>query len=196
MTDINLLPWRELRREKEKKKFMTLLLMASLLAVAIVLLLYTYQMSILDSQMARNQRLQEAITRYDRQIADIKALKQVRNELISRMKIVYGLQAKRTLTVHLFDELIKILPDGVYLTELKRKDDLVTLRGYVESNTNVSLLMRNIQNNPWIQNPILTEIRKPDVVASPPAEQSSKTGKSEFVLSFSLIPKALRHDGL
>ena len=92
-----------------------------------------------------------------KEIANIKKLRQA---LLARMNIVQNLQATRSLTVRLFDELIKIMPDGVYLTNVERAGDKITLLGYAESNTNISQLMRNIENNRWIQDPELTEIKK------------------------------------
>jgi type IV pilus assembly protein PilN len=181
MTEINLLPWREIKREQEKKRFMMLLLSALIWGAGIVFVINYYASDLVDAQTGRNQRLQEEITRYDGQIAEIKALKQVRDGLVSRMRIVYGLQARRILTVHLFDELIKVLPDGVYLTQVKRTGDNVMVQGYSESNTNVSVLMRNIQKNPWIQEPVLTEIKK--------ADDKTAIVDNEFNLNFILKPK-------
>lgn len=189
MTNINLLPWRELKREQEKKIFTTLLLTVGVTAIVAILMVNYYASSLVGDQTARNKRLQDEITIFDNDIADIKALKDIRTGLISRMRIVYSLQARRTLTVHFFDELIKILPDGVYLTEVKRVKDTITVKGYSESNTNVSLLMRNIQKNPWIQQPVLTDIKKADNNAETAA--SNKTVSNEFNLSFILKPKIL-----
>ncbi|STX50720.1 type IV pilus assembly protein PilN [Legionella busanensis] len=180
MTNINLLPWRELRREQEKREFRTLMLGAVLIGIGIVILINYYVQDLNSSQTARNQRLQDEINTFNRQIREIKQLKQVRSELISRMKIIQGLQAKRTLTVHLFDELIKVVPDGIYLTDLKRVGDKITVQGYAESNTNVSILMRNIEQNPWIQDPVLTEIKK---------SKEATIVNNEFTLSFVLQSK-------
>lgn len=188
MTNINLLPWRELRREQEKKTFTTLLLTVGITAIMVILMVNYYASSLVGDQTARNKRLQDEITTFDNDIAKIKALKDIRTGLISRMRIVHGLQARRTLTVHFFDELIKILPDGVYLTEVKRVKDTITVKGYSESNTNVSALMRNIQKNPWIQQPVLTDIKKAD---NKETADSNKTVSNEFNLSFILKPKIM-----
>lgn len=189
MTNINLLPWRELKREQEKKIFTTLLLTVGVTAIIAILMVNYYASSLVSDQTARNKRIQDEITIFDNDIAEIKALKDIRTGLISRMRIVHGLQARRTLTVHFFDELIKILPDGVYLTEVKRVKDTITVKGYSESNTNVSVLMRNIQKNPWIQQPVLTDIKK----ANDNAETTNrdKTVSNEFNLSFILKPKTM-----
>lgn len=108
------------------------------------------------------------------------------------MTIVQNLQATRGLTVHLFDELIKVLPDGVYLTQMKREGNRITLLGYSESNSNVSILMRNIEANPWIQEPELTEIKKSkdQQDANAAVNPTPETGENEFKLSFVLKPKS------
>ncbi len=182
MTEINLLPWREKKREYEKKLFTTMLLMSLVAAAVIVFLINYYATGLVDNQTARNQMLEKEIVALDAQIKEIKALKLIREGLISRMSIVQNLQSTRTLMVHLFDELIKVMPAGVYVTKLERVSDVVNLWGYSESNTNVSYLMTNIETNSWIQIPNLTEIKKSD-------DDKKKAAESEFKLSFVLKPK-------
>ena len=181
MTDINLLPWREARREKEKKEFNTYLALAAALAAFIVFLMNYYANSLVAEQTSRNQTLQNEITELDKQILEIKKLKELRQALIARMTIVQNLQATRTLTVRMFDELIRVLPDGVFLTQVEREGNKITLYGYAEANSNISQLMRQIENNKWIQQPELTEIKK--------AEESQSTKDKTFKLSFTLGPK-------
>lgn len=181
MTEINLLPWREQRREQEKKLFTSMLIAAVMGAVVIVFLVNYYATSLVDNQTSRNQKLQKEISILDDQIKEIKSLKLVRTALISRMSIVQNLQSTRTMMVHLFDELIKIAPSGIYVYKLERKNDVVTLWGYSESNTNISILMRNIESDPWIQSPVLTEIKKMD--------ENTNPANNDFTLSFILKPK-------
>ncbi len=178
MTEINLLPWRELKREREKKLFTTLLLIGLVVAVAIVLLFNYYAKSVVENQRSRNQRLRNEIVILDKKIKEIESLKKIREALISRMLIVQNLQSTRILTVHLFDELIKVVPEGVFITKLERKDNVVTAWGFTQSATNISNLMRNIEKNVWIQDPTLTEIKK--------ADKTKKTKDNEFRLSFVL----------
>lgn len=180
MTEINLLPWREQKREQEKKLFTTMLLIGIIIAAAIVFLMNFYVSHLISNQTNRNQILQKEITALDEQIKEIKALKQIREGLISRMSIVQNLQSIRTLMVHLFDELVRIIPPGIYITKIQREHDVITLWGYSESNTSVSILMRNIDADVWIQNPILTEIKNVELKQSP---------NNEFKLSFVLKPK-------
>lgn len=183
MTEINLLPWREKKREQDKKVFTTLLVSGAIVAVVIVFLINSYATSLVNRQIIRNQILQKEISILDEQIIEIKSLKTVREGLVSRMTIVQNLQSTRTLMVHLFDELIKVLPSGIYITKLERKNDIVSVWGYAESNSSISLLMKNIENNDWFQNPILTEIKK--------MEEKKQPADNEFILSFVLKPRKL-----
>lgn len=181
MTEINLLPWREKQREQEKKIFTSMLLGGVVAACFIVFLINSYAGFLIDNQMTRNQMLQQEINVLDAQIKEIKTLKQIRLSLIARMAIIQNLQSTRTLMVHLFDELIKVVPSGIYVYKLERKNDSVTLWGYSEANTYVSILMRNIEQSAWLQNPILTEIKKMD--------ESKQAANNDFSLTFTLKPK-------
>lgn len=188
MTDINLLPWRELRREKDQKEFTILIGVALALALGIALAVNYYSVMLVDDQTRRNQRLKNEISTLDSQIASIQKLKLLRENLIARMKVAQSLQSKRALTVHLFDELIKILPDGVYLTDIKRAGNRVTVNGYSESNSNVAAMMRNIEDNPWIEAPKLTEIKKTDDANPGSAAATNDSKNPTFILSFVMKP--------
>lgn len=181
MAQINLLPWREIQRERAKKIYSYMVVFGVALAVVIVFFINSYANYLVSNQTERNQMLQKEIDSLSQQIKEIKMLKQVRVSLISRMSIIQNLQSTRTLMVHLFDELIKIVPSGLYVYKLERKEDIVTLSGYSESNTNISILMRNIESNAWLQVPVLTEIKKID--------DSTKAANNQFTLSFILKPR-------
>ena len=165
----------------QRKIFTTMLLSGVVAAGFIVFLINSYATYLVSNQNTRNQMLQREITTIDEQIKEIKALKQIRQSLISRMAIIQNLQSTRTLMVHLFDELIKIVPSGIYVYKLERKSDQVTLWGYSEANTNISILMRNIENDAWLQTPVLAEIKKID--------DSKQAANNEFSLNFILKPK-------
>lgn len=190
MTEINLLPWRELKREQEQKQFNTILVAMVLIAIGVVLLMNYYANSLIDNQTSRNQRLQKEITIFDRQIGEIKKLKQEREAFISRMTVVQELQTTRPLTVHLFDELICVMPEGVYINKVSRIGRDITLLGYATSNTSVSDLMRNIEKNQWIQLPVLTEIRKTKEKNKSNGPVLKNENPNEFVLSFILKKKS------
>lgn len=180
MTQINLLPWRELRREQEKKQFTLYFAFGLIGAVIMVLLMNTYAKQLIEDQSARNEILQKEIQVLNKQTKEIEQIKALRLALIARMNIVQNLQSTRILTVRLFDELIKILPDGVFLTKMERSGDRIILLGYAESSSSISILMRNIEHNPWIYQPDLTEIKK--------TKEAQARVENEFKLSFTLAP--------
>ncbi|MCX7117595.1 MAG: PilN domain-containing protein [Legionellales bacterium] len=178
MTEINLLPWREKKREFEKKQFVIYLMVGLVGAALVVFVINFYATHLVALQTERNQRLTSEITVMDHQILEIKNLKKFRQALVARMNIIQNLQATRTLTVHLMDEVIKIIPEGVFLSEIGRVGDKVTILGFSESNTNISQLMRSIQSSIWIEDPELTEIKKSTDV--------KEVDENEFKLSFVL----------
>ena len=186
MTEINLLPWREQKRELEKKQFITYLIVGLVSAVIIVFLINYYASYLVDSQTDRNQRLKNEILTLDAQIKDISMIKKLRLSLIARMNIIRNLQATRILTVHLLDEIISIIPDGMYLYEVKREGDKVTVSGYSESNTSVSQLMRSIEGSIWLKDPALNDIKK---IAD--SKDIKPTEKNEFKLTFILETKTM-----
>ena len=182
MTEINLLPWRELKREQDKKQFTTYLAAGMVIAAMLVFAINHYAVEKVDAQRFLNHRLETEITELKKQIVEIENLQALRQGLIARMNIVQNLQSTRTLTVRLFDELIKVLPDGVFITRMDRRGDKITLHGFTQSNTNISDLMRNIANSYWIQNPELTEIKK--------TKETINKDINVFKLSFILKPRS------
>lgn len=186
MIEINLLPWREIKREKDKKNFAIALGCAALFAVGIIFLTNMYMNSKLSNQRWRNNTIDHEIQILKKQTIEIQRLKKLRDALISRMTIVQNLQMTRILTVHLFDELIKIMPQGVYINKVKRNNDTVIVFGSADSNTNISDLMRNIDSNKWIQNPLLTEIKTGEI------KVGNKQQENEFKLSFILKPSKVK----
>jgi type IV pilus assembly protein PilN len=183
MTEINLLPWREQKREREKNEFMIYLLAAVVFAVIMVFSINYYARSLVDQQTQRNNQIKTEITRLEEELKEIKTLKVLRQTLIARMNIVQDLQATRTLTVRLLNEIIDIIPDGVYLYQIGRIADKVTLLGYAVSNTNISDLMRSIGSSVWTQDPQLAEIKK--------SIEVERSDNNEFKLSFVLKSKSM-----
>src|SRR5690554_7700711 len=153
MPRINLLPWREELRQKRKKEFMTWMLGALLVGGLAV---YGSKLTVqgwIDNQQARNELLRSEIAVLDRQIAEISGLETQKARLLARMEIIDQLQRSRPESVHLFDELVKTLPDGVYLTEVRQTGNRIEIKGEAQSSTRVSALMRNIDESPWLRNP-------------------------------------------
>jgi type IV pilus assembly protein PilN len=182
MTDINLLPWREEKREVEQKQFTSMLVLGIVIAVGIVVIMKFYMNNQIESQTARNQKLTKEIQFLDRQIKEIKQLKAIRLSLISRMNIIQNLQATRPLTIHLFDEMIRLLPKGVFITKMERTGNQILIIGHSESNSDISNFMRKIEANAWVHNPVLSEIKKVKKV------KGKEKINDEFKLSFILKP--------
>ena len=182
MAEINLLPWREEKREHDKKQFNLMLLFSFLIAVFILLATNYYAGVILESQEERNTILRNEIKRLDIQTKEIKKLKKIRMALISRMNIIQNLQETRPLMVRLVDEVVKVMPKGAHLVKLERVGEQVIMTGYAMSNSSVSLLMRNIEKSKWIHSPLLSEIKTKKV---------NDKVVNEFKLSFYLKPNNL-----
>jgi type IV pilus assembly protein PilN len=154
-TRINLLPWREARRKDRQRQTIVVGIGGLILAAAVVLLVHIQMNNWIDRQNARNDYLAKAIAELDRQIAEIKTLEDEKAKLLARIAIIQDLQANRTQTVHLLDELVTTLPDGVQYTSLRQQGPSLTIEGLAQSNARVSTLMRNVEAANWLQNPVL-----------------------------------------
>lgn len=158
ITQINLLPWREERRAKRQQEFYVLLFTALLLGGLAWWLWQGVVQGNIDSQNARNSTIQTAISGLDKKISEIKDIEERRNELIERMKVIQELQGNRPSVVYVFDELARILPKGVYFTDVKRVGDTFTIEGIAETNNYVSALMRNMTSSAWFGRPTLSRV--------------------------------------
>jgi type IV pilus assembly protein PilN len=159
MAKINLLPWRERRREQQRKEFLVVLgSMAAAGALATVLSSLVVSGQI-DHQNARNDYLKAEISKLDKQVAEIKDLQTRRGQLIDRMKVIQDLQGTRPVIVHIFDEIVRALPDGVYFRGMQRVGQLITIQGTAESNNRVSSLMRRLDASEWFSEPNLKGVR-------------------------------------
>jgi len=159
MANINLLPWREERRQALKKEFLVIL--GATVACALLVLLVANQVynAWIDNQNNRNAYLQRNIDELNRQVAEIKDLEAKRRQLLDRMKVIQDLQGTRPLVVHVFDELVRTLPDGVFYQSLGRTDKKIEITGIAESNNRVSSLMRQLDKSEWFENPNLTSVQ-------------------------------------
>ena len=156
---INLLPHREAARKRRRETFFATLGLAALAGVLICGALYSWYLAQIDSQRARNTFLQSEITRLDGQIKDIATLQAEITALKARQTAVEDLQGNRNLPVYLLNEMVKQLPDGVYINSLKQENQIVLLTGVAQSNERVSELLRNFANNSaWLSKPELVEI--------------------------------------
>jgi type IV pilus assembly protein PilN len=177
---INLLPHREERRQARQRQFVSLTAAIAVLSLAAILLVHGILKAQIDNQNSRNGLLKTEIAKLDEQIKEIDRLREQIQAVISRKQVVETLQANRSEAVHLLDQLVRQLPDGVYLRSIKQTGPKVTLIGYAQSNARVSTLMRNIEASPWVEKPELVEIR---LVAAPGARDAAAPKVSEFTLN-------------
>ncbi|MBB5016095.1 type IV pilus assembly protein PilN [Rehaibacterium terrae] len=162
MARINLLPWRAERRKQRQKEFYAMLGAAAVGALALSWFIVAYYGGQIDGQNARNAYLQQQIRMVDQQIKEIEELDRKRARLLARKEVIEQLQANRSQMVHLFDELVRTIPDGVQLTSIKQTGNLLTIDGRVQSNARVSSYMRNIEASGWMTNPDLSIIEARD----------------------------------
>ena len=159
MVRINLLPHREQKRQARQRQFVSMAIGLAVLGLATVGLVHVVIAARIDNQDGRNLLLTTEIAKLDEQIKEIDKLREQTQALLARKQIVETLQANRTEAVHLLDQLVRQLPDGLYLRSVKQAGPKVTLVGYAQSNARVSTLMRNIENSPWLTGPELVEIK-------------------------------------
>ena len=159
MPRINLLAWREQQRKERKLAFMVALGVAAACACVVTVAVYLLYEGMIDAQESRNQMLQAQIKILDRQIEEINDLEQTKRQFIARMEIIEKLQRSRPEIVHVFDQIVKTLPDGVYLTSVTQSGDHLKFTGVAQSSTRVSAFMRNIDSSQWMRNPTLEVIQ-------------------------------------
>lgn len=159
MAQINLLPWRDERRQELKKEFLTILAMVFAVGIAVVVLADRVVNGQIDHQRSRNNYLNQHIKELDKQVAEIKELERERQRLIERMRVIQELQGNRPIIVRILDQLVRTVPDGVFYNRLVTKDKVITINGVAESNNRVSSLMRRLDASDWLANPNLDAVR-------------------------------------
>jgi len=159
MARINLLPHREMRRKQQQQQFFVMLALVAIAAAAIWFSVHTYLDGVLTNQQARNTYLQGEIAKLDKEIAEINKLKEQTAALLKRKQVVETLQDNRAEVVHLLDQLVRQLPDGMYLKSIKQQGTKVTISGFTQSQARVSTLMRNLEGSQYLQNANLVEIK-------------------------------------
>jgi type IV pilus assembly protein PilN len=159
MPRINLLPWREAQRKERKMAFMAALGGAVVCAFVVMGAVYMLYNAMIDAQVRRNEMLQSQIQVLDRQIEEINSLEKTKRQFIARMRIIEKLQRARPEIVHLFDQIVKTVPDGVYLTGVTQTGNHLKFTGVAQSSTRVSAFMRNIDASQWMKNPSLEVIQ-------------------------------------
>jgi len=159
MPRINLLPWREGQRKERKLAFMVALGVAALAACVASFAAYLLYGSMIDSQQHRNDKLRAEIRTLDKQIEEINDLETAKQRFIARMDIIEKLQRSRPEIVHVFEEIVRTLPEGVYLTAVKQNGNSLKFEGVAQSSTRVSSFMRNIDGSQWLRNPALEVVQ-------------------------------------
>jgi type IV pilus assembly protein PilN len=177
MIRINLLPHRAEKRRARQIQFFSLCVISVLLAGLVVGMVHAAISARIDYQQSRNEYLKAETAKLDKQIAEIKKLRQQTKALLARKEVVENLQSTRSDVVHLLDQMLRILPDGVYLASLKQQGNKIHLVGYAQSNARISTLMRSIEDSPWLDSPSLVEIH---------ATTANGTRVSQFTLNFNL----------
>lgn len=159
MIRINLLPHREAKRKARQQQMIGIAGGIAALGAVTVLAGYMVIGGMIEKQEENNQYLKSEITKLDKDIQDIKALKEKTQSLLDRKKVVEDLQDDRSQAVHLLDQMVRQLPGGMYLKSIKETGKKVNIQGYTQSNARVSTLMRNLEASPWLENPQLIEIK-------------------------------------
>jgi type IV pilus assembly protein PilN len=182
---INLLPHREEARKRSKKHFATVSFGTAIIGAALAFLMYQFYERQIVVQNDRNEFLAGEIKKLDKDIADINQLKEQIQALLARKQIIETLQADRAQTVYLLEQMVRQMPEGVYLRSMKQTGPRVHIIGYAQSNARVSTLMRNIEASPWLEQPILVEVK---------ASTVDKKRVSEFNMFLNLKRAAVPKD--
>jgi type IV pilus assembly protein PilN len=180
MARINLLPWREERRKARQTQFNIIAGMVAGAGVVSVLILYGAMNEAISIQNERNAYLTDQIALMDKKLLEIMDLQDTKQRLLARMQIIQQLQQSRPVVVHLFDQLVKTLPPGVYLTAVSESGDNLVLEGTAESSARISTYLRNIDASPWMGEPNLTVVQK----------DASKSGAQHFSITAKVVDKA------
>ena len=173
MPRINLLPWREEERKRRQREFGVALAAGVVAAVLVVMATMFVYSQMIDNQLSRNERLRVEIAELDKSISEIDGLERQKERLLARMEIIEQLQKSRPEIVHLFDEIARQLPEGVYLTGMKQTGRRVEIRGIAQSSTRVSALMRAIDASEWMADPEVDRVE---------TTQSGASRQAEFVV--------------
>jgi type IV pilus assembly protein PilN len=160
---VNLLPHREERRKRQRQHFFVLAGGTAVVGLLLVGAVHTFYQRQIDVQVDRNAFLKAEIAKLDQEIAEIDSLKAEIAALLARKNVIETLQRDRAQTVRLLDELVRQMPEGVYLKSLTQRGLRVDIGGYAQSNARVSTLMRNIDSSPWLEKPVLVEVKAANV---------------------------------
>ena len=185
MAQINLLPWREERRQTLKKDFLISVVLVLALGAVLVLLTDRVVNNQIDNQNSRNQYLVKNIKTLDKAVAEIRDLQKRRNQLLDRMRVIAELQGNRPIIVRVLDQLVRTVPDGVFYKKLSTKDKRIGISGVAESNNRVSSLMRRLSASDWLASPNLNNVN---------ADLQFGDQANKFVLSVTILPPKIEEN--
>jgi type IV pilus assembly protein PilN len=181
MARINLVPWRETRRLQRKKEFMVMLGVGVTATLLVMGLWHLFNQNMIDNQIERNGQLRKEILVVDAKLKEIQRLDELRDKLLARMELIQSLQSSRPESVHMMDEIVFIMPDGVVLDTIKQSGQVINLDGVAQSNAQISALMRSIEDSDWLGKPLLKLI----------SSKEKESGQNGFSLSVKQVkPKA------
>jgi type IV pilus assembly protein PilN len=181
MAKINLLPWRQDRRKEQQRQFFTLMGLSAVLVVVLVLFTYLEFTRQISHQQQRNQYLSEYVKKLQEQIKEVAGLEEKKELMVKRIDAIQDLQRSRPDMVHLFDELVRIIPEGVHLTSLKQSGGNLDFIGMAQSNSRVATFMRNIDQSEWFADAQLVSIEE---------DAKSKDAAIKFTLKAKHVNKA------
>ncbi len=185
MAKINLLPWRQAYREEKKREFLGVFFGVGLVAAFCAYLWVSSVQTAIENQNARNQMLTQEIAKLDAQVKEISEIKKVRDDLLARIKVITDLEGTRPVIVRYFDELARSIPDGVWVSSVDRKENLVTIEGTAESYNRVASFMRNLESSDWYASPNLSSVQ-----AAPDEGEDASTFKMTVETSAPVDPAA------
>lgn len=168
MARINLLPWRQEVRERKNKEFLTLVVAVLLVSLLGAFAGWKYFDSILQSQQEANEKIKQENERLDKELKEIETLEQQRDAIISRMKVIQDLQGRRPIPVRVWDDIARIVPATIYLTNMKRTDDVITFTGQADNLNTVATFVRKLDASDWLENSKVISTQQPDAVAYKP----------------------------
>lgn len=179
MVRVNLLPHRQIKRAERQRQFNLMLAATAIAAGALVFMGQGYISAQIDAQLSRNSRLDAANAKLDKQIAEIKDLKNQINSVLERKQVVENLQTDRSQSVVLLDEIARQLPEGMFLKSIKQKGKQITLEGIADTNARVATLVRNLSTSAWLESPRLIEIKSA-------TNKSDSAKQNNFILTVTI----------
>ena len=189
MAKINLLPWRQELRTQRKQEFLAINMAVALVALVLLLFFHMLVSSQIGDQEEQKAFIKSEIVVLDKQITEIDELQRRKDELLARMKVIQDLQGRRPVIVRVFDDLVRAVPDKLFLKLIERKDNKFTITGVAESNNQVATFLRNLNASAWFKNPVLASVTSSDTKqagAKADPVKSDKPKTSDFTLTVEL----------